>query len=148
MRPSGRRGSCFDPRDWILKKLTFEKGKTELLDQLARDEHVMARVQAVQGLAEHKDERDAVAALMTASKEDPFWAVRQEAVKALGKCTGDDVRKSLIQAAKSDPKSFVRREALASLQKFAHDDTRAAARQVRSNLTSPTSPQPRPCAAW
>lgn len=120
----------FDPRDWILKKLVFEKGKTELLDQLARDEHVLARVQAVQGLAEHMEQRDAVAALLTAAKEDSFWAVRHEAVKVLGKCSGDDVRAALIQAAKGDPKSFVRREALVALHNFAHDDTRAAARQA------------------
>ncbi|HEX5106355.1 MAG TPA: M1 family aminopeptidase [Pirellulaceae bacterium] len=123
----------FDPRDWILKKLTFDKPKEELLDQLAHDEHVMARVQAVQGLAGHRDEQDALAGLIATAKDDPFWAVRKEIVKVLGKCKGDEARAALIQAAKSDPKSFVRSEALIALQNFAHDDSRAAARHVVDN---------------
>jgi aminopeptidase N len=120
----------FDPRDWVLKKLTFPKPKEELLDQLARDEYVMARVQAVQGLAEHKADKDAIAGLTAAARSDAFWGVRQEAVKALGKGTGDEIRAALIQAARSDPKAFVRREALIALQNFAHDDARSAARQA------------------
>lgn len=120
----------FDPKNWVLKKLTFKKSKEELLDQLAHEEQVIPRVQAVQGLAELTDEKDAVAALIRAAKDDRFWGVRQEAVKALAKASGDDVRAALIQSAKSDPKSFVRREALIALQKFPHADTRAAVREV------------------
>ena len=120
----------FDPQDWILKKLTFPKSREELLDQLARDSHLMPRVQAARGLAEHPSDPDVVAALIQATKEDAFWAVRQEAAKSLGKCTGDNVRAALIDAAKTDAKSHVRREALSQLSHFAHDEARAAARHA------------------
>jgi aminopeptidase N len=120
----------FDPRDWILKKLTAPKDKEELLDQLAHDRHLSARVQAARDLEQHKADQDAITALATASQSDPFWGVRQQAIETLGKATGDAARAALIAAAKSDAKSFVRRAALVGLQKHAHDDSRAAAREL------------------
>ena len=120
----------FDPKNWVLKKLAFKKSKEELLDQLAHADQVVPRAQAVQGLAELTDEKDAVAALIAAVRNDAFWGVRQEAVKALAKASGDEVRAALLHTLKSDAKAAVRREALVSLQKFPHDDTRAAVRQT------------------
>lgn len=121
---------CFDPNDWILKTLKFEKSKEELLDQLANDHHIMCRARAAQGLAEFQKHEDASAALIAAAEDDSFWAVRQEAVKALGNFQGDAVRQALIRAAINDAKSFVRREAITALAKFKHDDTRKALRRV------------------
>jgi aminopeptidase N len=121
---------CFDPQDWILKKLSFDKSKDELLDQLAHDQHVMARAQAVAGLAELKDQADVIAALARALESDPFWGVRQEAAKVLSKASGDSARQALVKAAKGDAKSFVRREALSALGNFAHDESRQAVREV------------------
>ena len=121
---------CFDPQDWVLKKLIFPKSKEELLDQLANDAHVMARVQAVHGLADRKTDQDVIAALIAAVKGDKFWGVRQEAAKLLAKCSGDAARQSLIAAAKDDAKSFVRREALAGLANFPHDESRLALRDA------------------
>lgn len=121
---------CFDPQDWLLKKLTFPKSREELLDQLARDKHVLPRVQAARDLAQWKTDAEVVAALASAAKSDAFWGVRQEAVKVLGKSTGDAPRAALIAAAKDDPKSLVRREALIGLANFAHDEARAAARHA------------------
>jgi aminopeptidase N len=118
----------FDPRDWILKKLTFPKSKEELLDQLANDEHMPARIQAVEGLGERVADEDVIAALARALDSDAFFGVRQEAANALGKAKGDAARQALVQAATDDAKSFVRREALQSLHNFAHDEARAAAR--------------------
>jgi aminopeptidase N len=118
----------FDPRDWILKKLTFPKSKEELLDQLAHDEHMPARLQAVEGLAERVADADVIRALATALQSDPFFGVRQEAAKALGKANGNAVRTALSEAAARDARSFVRREALAALANHADDEARAAAR--------------------
>jgi aminopeptidase N len=84
----------------------------------------------VQGLAELKGDAEAERALAAASQSDPFWAVRQEAVKALGKRNGDEARQALLRAAREDAKSFVRREALAALAAYSHDDTRAALREA------------------
>lgn len=121
---------CFDPRDWILKTLKFEKSKEELLDQLARDQHVLPRVEAAQDLAKLVQDGDVVEALLRAARSDSFWAVRQAAIKALSKKSDDTVRKAFIDVAKSDAKSFVRREALAALGGFSHDETRQALREV------------------
>ena len=121
---------CFDPRDWILKKLTFSKSKEELLDQLANDKNVMCRLQAVQGLAEHKDDPQVAAALQSAAGKDPFWGIRQETMKVIGKMNGDAARKALIAAAKDDPKSFVRRDAISALGNFAHDESRTTLREI------------------
>lgn len=121
---------CFDPRDWILKKLDFPKSTDELLDQLARDKHVICRVQAAAELAKLKDDPRVSAALIAALPTETFWAVRQELVKAVAKLSGDAARQALITAARQDPKSFVRREAISALGGFAHDETRAALRQV------------------
>lgn len=126
--PQRPRRVVFDPRDWILKKLTFPKSKEELLDQLVHDEHMPARVQAVEGLAERIADEDVVAALIATLQSDPFWGVRQEAAKVLGKAKGEAARTALTEAAASDAKSFVRREALAALASFAHDDARQALR--------------------
>ena len=89
----------FDPKDWILKKLTFTKSKDEWLDQLAHSEQLMPRVQAVAGLAALEDDKEAQAALIETATNDKFWGVRQDAVKALAKQKGDDVRKAQLENA-------------------------------------------------
>jgi aminopeptidase N len=122
----------FDPKDWILKKLTFTKSKDELLDQLAHCEQIMPRAQAIAGLAALEDDKEAQAALIEAATNDKFWGVRQDAVKALAKLKGDDVRRALLKAA-FDKKSFVRRDALQSLAKFPHADAKAALREAIEN---------------
>lgn len=124
---------CFDPEDWILKKLNFPKSKEELIDQLTRDKHVICRLQALQGLqglaSQIEDPRVATLVRNTA-RTDSFWGVRQDAVKLVGKMSGDEARATLIKAAIEDPKSFVRREAIAALANFSHDESRLALRQI------------------
>jgi aminopeptidase N len=120
----------FDPRDWLLKKLTFEKPREELLDQLAHDKQVMPRVQAVRGLEALKDDPEVVAALATALGSDSFWGVRQEAAKVLEKCNTDAAGEALVQAAKNDSKAQVRRAALTSLASHKHPDSIATVRHA------------------
>lgn len=120
----------FDPRDWLLDKLTQDKSKEELLDQLVRDEHVFARFQAVQGLEAKKDDADVGAAIKKAAKYDSFWAVREEATKIASQLSGDDTRKLLIDLATGDADVHVRRQAIDGLGKFSHDETKAALRKV------------------
>ncbi|RPI82760.1 MAG: hypothetical protein EHM42_09110, partial [Planctomycetaceae bacterium] len=121
---------CFDPADWILKKLTFPKSKEELIDQMTRDSHVVCRVQAVRGLTEQREDPQVSAALLKVARNDSFWAVRLEAVRLVGKLNGDEARAALLAIAKGDAKSSVRREALVGLANFSHDDTRALVRQA------------------
>jgi aminopeptidase N len=124
---------CFDPQDWVLKTLKFSKSKEELLNQLAHSQHIICRLQAVQGLGELRPDRDAFEALARAAREDKFWAIRQEAVRHVARFGGDDARKTLIAAAGQDEKSFVRRAAISSLADFPHDDTRTLLRQATAN---------------
>lgn len=126
--PSRPTRVCFDPKDWLLKKLTCDKSKEEWLDQLANSRYVMCREQALEGLKAYKDHEDVQAALISAARKDPFWGVRQEAIKVLAGMNKDAVRLALLDAAKQDDKSFVRREALSALGNFAHDDVKKALR--------------------
>ena len=71
--PSARRGSASIRKDWLLKKLSFDKSKEELLDQLANDKNVICRLQAMQGLDSQKGDPQVAAALMTAAAKDSFW---------------------------------------------------------------------------
>jgi aminopeptidase N len=128
--PERPRWVCFDPRDWVLKKLTSHKSKQEWLAQLAEDEHVMCRVRAVHALAEMTKDGDAEAALVRAARDDPFWAVRGEAAEALSKFRGDDVRATLLRLARDDPKSDVRRAAVESLGRFSEGEIAKALREV------------------
>ncbi len=124
---------CFDPNDWILKKLVFKKSEEELLDQLAHDEHVMCRARAAMDLAEHAKKDTVQEAVLTAAKGDSFWAVRQEAIRALASANGDDVRQTMIDVAQSDAKADVRQEAIRQLGRLPHDDTRAVLRRIVAN---------------
>ncbi|MBI3467109.1 MAG: DUF3458 domain-containing protein [Planctomycetes bacterium] len=128
--PERPRRVVFDPRDWILKKLKFEKSKQELLDQLAHDPHTIPRIQAVDGLKDLRSQDDALEALIQAAEKDAFWAVRQRAAEALGEASGDKARACLLRVASNDPKSAVRRAAVKSLGAFAHDETQRTLRQI------------------
>ncbi|MEX2188546.1 MAG: M1 family aminopeptidase [Pirellulales bacterium] len=125
----------FDPRDYVLKKITFHKSRGEWIDQAMNDRNVMARDRAVEALAAMTNEPEARAALVQVVRVDPFWGVRHEAADALAKFNGDDVRSALL-AASGDKVSGVRTAAVKSLANFAHDDVklrlRAAIKDDRS----------------
>ena len=112
---------CFDPRDWVLKKLTVVKSREEWLDQLAYSDHVMPRVRAAEKLSEFKADPEVIEALVTAAGNDPFWAVRERAVKTLGGANGEQVRQTLLAISRADQKSNVRRQAIAALKNFKHE---------------------------
>ena len=114
---------CFDPRDWILKTLTVEKSREEWLDQLAYSEHVMPRVRAAEKLSDFKADPEVITALVTAATNDPFWAVREQAVKTLSGSNGDEVHQTLLAVSRDDQKSNVRRQAITALKKFKNDET-------------------------
>lgn len=121
---------CFDPRDWVLKKLTFEKSREEWLEQAVGEPNLICRVRAVRQLGEMSDDRGVLPVLAKVARDDKFWAVRQKAVEAIAKFGGEEARKTLLGVAKDDPKSFVRREAIKGLAKFSHDRTRVLLREI------------------
>jgi aminopeptidase N len=67
----------------VLKTLELDLPSEMLRAQLAGDEHVLGRIEAARALGK-KGDKDAIAALGKAVREDGFWAVQAEAAKALG----------------------------------------------------------------
>lgn len=124
----------FDPSDWVLKTVTFPRSKQELLDQLAHDEHMMARDDAAAALAQYKPDADVRDALTTAAEKDAFWGVRKTATASLAKFpeSGDALRR----IARNDAKSAVRRTALTALGDLSDDATRKTLREAIANDAS------------
>ena len=67
----------------VLKALELERPSDMLRTQLAEDEDVLGRFDAVRMLGK-KGDKDAIEALGKAAREDAFWGVQAEAAKALG----------------------------------------------------------------
>ena len=80
-------------------------------------ETVPDRADAAVALASMKDNPDVVAALGNAAQHDPFWGVRVESLKALGKIGGAAAEKQILTAV-NDPKPWVREGAVQELAEF------------------------------
>jgi aminopeptidase N len=116
----------FDTDDKVLKKLDFKRDPALLVYQLEHAETVPDRAEAAVELGGLGSDSQAIAALGEAAKHDPFWGVRAEALKALGKIGGRDAEKQVL-AGLEDPKPWVREVAVRTLGSF-QQDTEVAAR--------------------
>lgn len=110
----------FDKGDQILKSLDFKKSPAELIYQLKNAEAVTDRADAAVALANVKDNADVVAALGNAAQHDPFWGVRIEALKALGKIGGANSEQAILPEM-NDEKPWVRDQAVQQLGNFKDD---------------------------
>jgi aminopeptidase N len=110
----------FDKGDSILKTLEFKKDAAALIYQLKDAEMVTDRADAAVALGAIKDNPDVVAALGNAAQHDPFWGVRAESLKALGKIGGSPAEKQILTAL-NDPKPWVRQIAAQELGGFTDD---------------------------
>jgi aminopeptidase N len=100
----------FDEGSHVLKEMTFPKSVEELTFQLRHDD-VIGRMWAASQLSQHLDDSGARSALAQSAAGDPFWAVREKALTALG----PSLRSSDIAFLKEralDSKSAVRVAAL------------------------------------
>jgi aminopeptidase N len=107
----------FDVGNNFLKTLSLEYPIPELKAQLQFDPHPVSRIYAAQALAKSGG-LEAVKALSSALKNDPFWGVRVEVAKQLAEIKLDQVFDGLVARLK-DKNAFVRRavvEALASIK--------------------------------
>ncbi|TLZ70376.1 MAG: hypothetical protein E6K10_08030 [Methanobacteriota archaeon] len=111
----------FDPDNWILKKLTFEKPKLEFLYQLKNAKTIIPRMQACEGLSKILKDDDVVEALQKALTSDPYFAVRRAAARALGEIRTDEAKAALMAGLK-DKDSRVRRGTYEALGRFREDD--------------------------
>jgi aminopeptidase N len=115
----------FDPGNWVLKTLTFDKQERELRLQLASDPNVIERVRAAQGLGKLATP-GARAALGEAVLSDPFWGVQAEAAKAIGSMKTAAARDMLIGLL-TVPHPKARRAVVEALGEFRGDERAADA---------------------
>ncbi|HKZ48552.1 MAG TPA: M1 family metallopeptidase [Thermoplasmata archaeon] len=119
--PERPKAILFDPENWILKKLTFEKKKDELLFQLAQARNVVPRIQACEGLAKVLSDSDVVKGLERALSRDASWAVRRATAKALGEIGTGDAKRVLLATGLKTAEGRVRRAAVEALGNFRKD---------------------------
>ncbi len=85
----------FDPDEWILKTLNFEKPRDLLMNQLS-SENLVERIRGVQGLGKLGTKED-VEAIERVLMEDSFWGVQAEAAKVLGSIRSDEALEALLR---------------------------------------------------
>ena len=115
----------FDKGDKVLKSVEFKKDAPALIYQLKNAQDVPDRADAAVALGilgQAKDSPEVIAALGYAAQHDPFWGIRSESLKALGKIGGPDSEKQ-IMAALSDEAPWVREVAVQQLGGFKSDST-------------------------
>jgi aminopeptidase N len=122
---SAPRSIRWDKGNWLLDLTDFPRPTVMLAWQLAHDDDVVGRVEAVDLLARRTDEVIARRALIAAT-HDPAYAVRSRAVGALRAQPGAPLVADAIIAATRDGDARVRRAALRAL--VAVHSTSAAAR--------------------
>jgi aminopeptidase N len=110
----------FDPGDKILKQVDFKRDPAVLIYQLKHAETVPDRADAAFALGALRNDAEAITALGEAAQHDPFWGVRAEALRALGKIDGADAEKQVLPGL-SDPKPWVREVAVRTLGSFKQD---------------------------
>jgi aminopeptidase N len=116
---------AFDPGNWLLKELSFEKPEPELVAQLREDPDVIGRIRAAYDLG-RKGMRTAMEALTAAVRDDPFWGVQAEAARALGQVKTAAARDALIGLL-TIPHPKVRRAVVEALGEFRGDERAADA---------------------
>jgi len=128
----------FDKGNWLLKELNFTKSDQEWMLQAAQAPNPVDRLRAIQVLLARQDSVPSIPLLARIASSDPLWAVRLEAVNALGKLPSEDslgrdeIRRALL-AATHDSKSSVRSSAISRLAEFHEDDVVAALRLALSD---------------
>lgn len=115
----------FDPYNWVLKELEFEKSVGELRVQLRDDDDIAGRQAAARDLGK-KGGPDAIVALEQAVMTDRHWTVQAAAAKALGFMKTAHARDALLRClAVRNPRA--RRGVVAALGEFRGDEAVYAA---------------------
>ncbi len=110
----------FDKGYKILKTASFDKETPMLIYQLKNAETVPDRADAALALGTSGNNPDSIAALGDAAQHDPFWGVRVEALRTLGRIGGAAAEKSILAAA-NDEKPWVRDVAVRQFGRFSED---------------------------
>lgn len=110
----------FDPYNFVLKEIDFEKSVAELRFQLATDDDIAGRQYAAAALGK-KGGPEAVAALEEAVMHDRFWGVQAAAAKALGAIRTTPARDALLRSL-TVRNAKARRGVVAALGEFHGDE--------------------------
>jgi aminopeptidase N len=108
----------FDRGDQIFKKIDFRKSTALWIYQLKNGETAPDRAEAAVALGGDRDDPQAVAALGDAALHDPFWGIRVEALRSLGRTGGDDAEARILQSLNSEREPWVRDVAAGVLATF------------------------------
>ena len=108
----------FDRGDQIFKKVDFRKSTALWIYQLKNGETAPDRAEAAFALSGDRDDPQAVAALGDAALHDPFWGIRVEALRSLGRTGGDDAEARILQSLNSEKEPWVRSVAAGVLANF------------------------------
>ena len=115
----------FDPGDTFLDAVHFDKPVPEWIYQLRHAARVTDRADAASVLAELSPQDSVTTALVEASRSDPFWGIRAEALDALARIGGPRARDAMFAALDdSDPRTSATAGTLLSV--FRHDPQVAA----------------------
>ncbi|HTR46857.1 MAG TPA: M1 family aminopeptidase [Verrucomicrobiae bacterium] len=115
----------FDKGAKILKSVDFKEDPAMFVYQLAHAETVPDRADAAFALGAARNYPPAISALGDAALHDPFWGVRVESIRALGRIGGSDAEKQVIAALAND-QPWVREVAARALGNFKDDSSLAA----------------------
>jgi aminopeptidase N len=85
----------WDKGNWILDLTDFPRSTAMLQYQLVNDGDVLGRIEAVDVLAQRPADLTALNALIRATRNDRFWAVRKRAVNAIGVWGSDPTRETI-----------------------------------------------------
>ena len=105
----------FDPGDWLLKELTFKKGREPLLAQLRYDPDVIGRLRAARDLADSITHKSVLKTLGEKLETEPFWAVRGRIARTLGESDDPAAVALLVARLGREGKSDVRRDLVRAL---------------------------------
>ncbi|NBD17189.1 MAG: aminopeptidase [Cyanobacteria bacterium] len=118
----------FDQGNYHLKTVTLEYPTEELKTQLKSDPDVTSRIYAAEALGK-KGGLEVIKALAESLTQDPFWGVRVEVAKQLGKIKLQQAIPELITGLKDEhPK--VRRTVLEGLANFKIEESYQAVKAV------------------
>jgi len=127
---------CFDGPDWVLEKHEVHRAPQEWRYRALHDPHLLCRLEAVGQLDRQGVRERFVEPLIVVARRDPFWAVRAEAVRVLGRVGGKQALGALLEIVGDDRKSAVRRAAAEALRRFRGKDVVDA---LRSRIQSDPS---------
>ena len=115
--PSEPTMTLFDPDHALLKKVDFQKSKTQWLAQLSKDKNPLGRIDAARAAA-RLGGKAVFEGLRRALLKDAFWGVRVECARALGSLRTEEAARLLLHCLDVIDHPKVRRALYEALRDF------------------------------